>query len=362
MFPVTTVNAAKYLSLTGQRIDAAARRARLRAVGGVDLRQLPAFPRELVGEKFSEQAPTLIEDASCKSSVGFDHVADLKILDHDGAMALGVVVTELMTEVLPLPPDLSMQVGDTKLCFLSVLGSFLSSRDGTLGAGEPLESLAVEARRRNDLSIGVSDHVRDASVNGNHGIDLGCGIRDLDLAPDRHEPLIAVPLEGAALGSAFEGPVNHGPKVAKLGEADRRSIEAPGFGMGLGQAEEVTSSLLPPRSPCDLLEASLPRLVEFNEKLSADVAGDIGEPWQLFAKLGQFVDLVEGRGEDTLIPWTAIAHLPLFKGEIPEPAERALPFSVSLDLDGGRVDAVAERLARDHGTTIAQPTTTAEIR
>ena len=353
MFPVTAVDAKKDLPLAGESVNTSTSRACLGRVRGRDFSKYTPGPRELVGEKFSEQAPTLIEDASCKTSVRFDHVADLEILDHDGAVALGVVVTELVTEVLPLPPNLSMQVGDTKLCFLSVLGSFLPPRDGTLSAGEPLESLAVEARRGDDLSIGVSDHVRDASVDSDDRVGPEGWIRDLDLTLDRDEPLIAVSLERASLGNSFDGSVDNGHEVAKLWEADRRSIEAPSFRVRLGQAEEVSASLLPPRRHRELLEASLPRHIEFNEELGTDVAGNIGEPWQLSSKFGQLLDLVERCGVDTLAFGAGVAHLPLLKSEVPEPAKSTFPFSVPLNLSERRIDAVTERLARDHGEKYA---------
>jgi hypothetical protein len=348
MLPVTAMDAPEHLSLAGQRIDAPTGRARLRAVGGVNLRQLPPLPCQLVGEEFSEQAPTLIEDASGEPSVSPHHVADLKVLDHDGAVALGVVVTELVTEVFPLPPNLSMQVGDTKLCFLSVLGSFLPLRNGALCAGESLEGLAVEVRGLEEQPVRVRDHVRYASVDGNDGLDLRKGVGNFNLADNRGEPLIAVSLERAGFGVAFDGSVNDGSKVAELWKTNGASVQPPSFRVRLTKPEEVSSSLLPSRSPHYALETTLPSLVEFNEKLSTHVSRNISQPRKLFAKLGQFVDLVEGGWKDPLISWAGVAHLPLLKSEVPQPAKSTFPFSVPLDLSFSRIDAVAERLTGEH--------------
>jgi hypothetical protein len=147
--------------------------------------------------------------------------------------------------------------------------------------------------------------------------------------------------------------VNNGTKVSQLGETNNAAFQSPGFGVRLAQPEEVTSSLLPPRSPCDLLEASLPSFVEFNEELSANVARDICEPRKLPTKLCQFVDLIKRGGEDPLVSWTGETKKTLLIREVPQEPQGGFPFSVPLDLSFSRVDPVAERLARDHGEKYA---------
>jgi hypothetical protein len=357
MFPVTAMDAAKYLSLAGSGVDAPTSRACLRRVGGVDFRQLTALPRELVLEELGEHSPTLVEDTSRKPPISLHHVADLEILDHDGAVALGVVVTELVTEMLPLPTDLPVKVGAAELRFLSVLGSFLPPRDSTLSTRKPLESLAVEAGGWDKLAVRVRDHVRNASVDSDDGPDLWSRVGNFNLADNRGEPLIAVSLEGASLGSAFDGSVDNGSEVAEFGEPQEVAVQPPSFGMWLGQAKEVSSSLLPPRSPSHPLETALPSLVQLDEELGTHVSRNIGEPRKLSAKFGQFVDLIECGLEDSLVPRTCKSHLPLFKSKVPEAPESTLPLPEPIDLSFGRVDAIAERLARDHGTTIVHPTT-----
>ena len=175
MFPVTTVDTKKHLSLAGQMIDAATSRARLRGVMGIDLPQHSAFPCQLVLEELCQEAPPSIENTSGESSVGLHHVADLQILNHDRTVALDVVVTELMTKVLPLSSDLSVQVGNAELRFLPVFRSFLPSGDSTLSASKPLQTLLVEARGRNDLAVRIRNGVNHASVDSNDRLCFGEG-------------------------------------------------------------------------------------------------------------------------------------------------------------------------------------------
>ena len=132
MLMVTTGRAAEDgLRDTGCRIDAAAFRARLRRVGSRHLPERASRPSELVAELIDE-APAGIKNAPSEPSISSHHVADFQILNNDRAVALGVIVAELMRKMLALPPDLPMQVGNTKLGFGLVLRPFLPSSDGTL--------------------------------------------------------------------------------------------------------------------------------------------------------------------------------------------------------------------------------------
>ena len=348
MFPVTTVDTQEDLTLAGESVHAPTSRARLRRVGGVNFRQLTPLPGELVGEELGQEAPTLIEDSTCESSVGLHHVADLQILNHDRAVALGVVVAELVTEVLTLSPDLAVQVGNTGLRFLSVLRSFLPSRDRLLSTRKPLESLAVEAWGLEEQAVRVRDYIRDTSVDGYDRFSLRLRGFDFNQADNRDEPLIPVPLEGAGLRLAFEGSVNDGSDVAELGEADDIAIQSPGFGMRFTQPERVNPLPLPPRTLSELLEASLPRLVQLNEKLGANVTRNISEPGEIPTKLCQFVDLVEGGGVDPLPFGSGESRPPLLIREVPQEPQGRFPMTEPRDLRGRRVDAIAESLACDH--------------
>jgi hypothetical protein len=353
MLQVTAVAAPKHLSLAGQWFNASTSRAGLRAVGRINFRQLTSLPGELVPEELSQEAPSLIEDAAGESSVGPDHIADLEILDHDGAVALGVVVTELVTKGLPLPPNLAVKICNANLRFLSVVRSFLSSRDGTLDASKSLEGFAVKTRGFDEHAVRIGDNVRDTSINGDDGLGLGARINHLDFAGDAHEPLIAVSLERAGLGLSFEGPMDNGSEVTELRETDRRTVQPPSFRVWFCQAEVITAFPLEARGTGHPFEAALPRLVEFDEELSTNVAGNICEPRKLGTEVREFVDLVERTGEAAFIPWTGIAHSPLLKSQIPQPAKSTFPLTESLDLSLAWVDAVTERLAHQHSRNYA---------
>ena len=348
MFPVTTVDAKKDLSLAGESVHTATSRARLGRVMGWDLSQHPSLPGELVLEKLGQKPPALVEDASGKSSVGLHHVADLQVLNHDRAVALGVVVAELVAEVLSLPSDLAVQIGNTRLRFLPVLRSFLSSRNCLLSASKTLESLAVEAGALKEQAVRVCDHVGDTTVDGHDRFSLRLRGFDFNQADNRDEPLIPVPFERAGLGRAFDGAMDHGSKVSQLGKADNAPIEFPSLWVWFAQAKGVQSLSLPARALTELLEAALPSLVQLNEKLRADVARNVCKPGEIPTKLSQFVDLIECRREDPFVARTSQPHQPLFVCEVPQEPQGGFPLTEPRDLRGRRVDAIAERLACDH--------------
>ena len=347
-FRVTTVDAKKGLPPAGGEGHPTASRARLAGVLGVNLPQYSSSPGELVGEELGQKPPALVKYSSCEAPVGLHHVADLQVLNHNRAVALGVVVTELVAEVLSLPSDLAVQVSNTSLRFLPVLRSFLSSTDCLLSAGKTLESLAVEAGAFEEQTIRVCDHVGDTSVDGHDGFSLRLRGLDFDQADDRDEPLIAFPFERAGLGRAFGGTVDHGLKVSQLGEPHDRSIEPPSLWVWFAQAKGVQSLSLPPRTLAEPLEAALPSLIQLDEELRADVARNVRKPRKLGAKLGQFVDLIKRRGKDSLILRPREAHQPLLVCEVPQEPQGRLPPTEPLDLRDRRVDAIAECLACDH--------------
>src|SRR5271166_6564363 len=348
MVTVPTVDAEKHLSLAGESVHTSANRARLARVVSRNFSEHTPMPGELVGEELSQEAPTLIEDTSGKSSFDLHHVADLQILNHDRAVALSVVMAELVAEVLPLPPYLAVEAGDTRLCFSLILRSLLSPGYSPLGASKPLENLAVEAGGLEEQAVRVGDHVGDTTVDGHDGFSLRLRGLEFDQTDNRYEPLIPVPLESTGLGHAFEGAVDHGTKVPQLGEANNAPIQSPSFGVRLAQPERVDPLSLPTRTPSELLEAALPSLVQLDEKLSAYVARDICQPRKLPTKLCQFVDLIERGWEDPLVSWTGETKKTLLIREVPQEPQGGFPLTEPRDLRGCRVDAVAERLTCDH--------------
>ena len=348
MFPVTTVYAVKDLSLAGKSVHTSASRARLAGVGGIDFRQLTPLPGEFVPQELGQEAPALVEDALGEPSVGLHHIADLELLDHDGAVALGVVVAELMAEVLSLSPHTSVKVSNANLRFLSVLRSFLSSRNTLLSASKTLEGFAIEAGRLDQLPVRIRDHVRDASVDGHDRFSLRLRGFDFDQTDDRDKPLIPVPLESTGLGRTFERTVGNSSKVSQLGKPDDVSVKSPSLRVRLAESDEISASLLPTRALTELFEAALPSLVQLDEELRANVAGNVCKPRKLFPKVSQFVDLIESRGKDALVARARQTKKPLLVCEVPQEPQGGLPLTEPLDLRGYRVDPIAERLACDH--------------
>ena len=115
-----------------ERIHAAARAARLAGIRGGYFDHRASGPGHLVPEHVGELAPAGVEDASGEAGVRLDHVADLKLLEDDDAVALGVAAREYVKKVLALASHLSVQDGDAGLGLLAVLGSFLPCLSGFL--------------------------------------------------------------------------------------------------------------------------------------------------------------------------------------------------------------------------------------
>src|SRR5690606_17014061 len=143
--------------------------------------------------------------------------------------------------------------------------------------------------------------VGNAPVQGNHRLVARSRFGDLGLAEDRSKPMVAFASERAGLGFAFEGSMDDGTQVSDLRKSDRATVEAPCLRMRFGKTEKVAPLAFPTRSFGGSLEAALPSLVELDEQLSADVARHVGQPRQLGAKLGQFVDLIEGGRKAPLV-------------------------------------------------------------
>ena len=177
-----------------------------------------------------------------------------------------------------------------------------------------------------------------------NGPSAGRRLCDVQLADDAHEPLVAVALEGTGLRLPLERAVHHRAQRAELGEPDVAAIDAPGLRVRFAEGEGVASLPLPPRGAGELGEASLPRPIQFHQELRADVARDVGQPRESSTKLGQLVDLVEGRGVDALVSRPGVAELPLIEREVPQKPESAVPPREPRELSLVGVDAISERL------------------
>ena len=118
--------------------------------------------------------------------------------------------------------------------------------------------------------------------------------------------------------------------------------------MRLTKRQGVTTLALPARAACELCKASLPGPVEFDEKLVADVPGNVSEPRQLGAEPGQFVDLVEGRQVALVVAAAREADAALLESQVPEKAKRRLPGVEAIDLLRRRVDAEPKSLHDTH--------------
>ena len=114
--------------------------------------------------------------------------------------------------------------------------------------------------------------------------------------------------------------------------------------MRFAEGEGVASLPLPPRRTGELGEASLPRLLQLNEELAAHVARDVDQPRESSTKLGQLVDLVEGRGVDALASGSGVAELPLLESQVPQKPKGVVPSREPRELSLVGVDAVSERL------------------
>ena len=344
------------LRATRLGVDAAACAARLARVRGGHLDERASRPQKFVPQHLGKAGPSRVRDAA--SAATSNHSSDVQFLQHNDAVALGESCRLDVQEVLALSPHLSVDAGHAKLGLLSVLGTFLPSTDGALCVSESRERSFEVARVRDPFAVGGRAEVGDASVDRDDGAFAQSGLGEVQLADDRDEPLVAISLEGARLRLPFEGPVDHGSEVPQLGETNVRPIDTPGLRVGLAEAKRVSPLPLPPRRTCKFGEASLPRPIQLHQELRAHVARDVGQPWQSGAELGQFVDLVEGRGVDAFAFRPGVPELPLLEPQVPEEAEGAFPRVDTSNLLGRRVDAVTEGLARQHACSVAQPTQT----
>ena len=328
-------------------VDVLAHGARLRAVSRRYFDQSSATPREFVAQHVGELRPAGTGNAACKAVV-LDHALDVQLLDHDGAVALGVVVTETVKQVLALTSHLAVDTRHVGSCFCSAMGSFLSSCYNALCMSESDKRSLKMSWVGFEPTIGVGEQVGDAAIDGDTGLGASSWFWRINLAEDSSKPLIPVSTYRAGLGPPLEWPVHDTAKVTELRKPQSRSVEAPHLRVRFTEPENVSAAPLPVRLHGDALETSLPSLVQLDQRLRTDVAGDGCEPRKRGPQRGQRVDLVEGCWISLGLAAAREAHQPLLKGEVPEEPESRLPCRQPSHLAWGRVDAEAESLADQH--------------
>ena len=290
------------LSLPARGIDVPARVAGLRAVGGGDLDEGSAERRGLVLQLLDEASPAGAEDAPREAVVRLHHVADLELLDDDDRVALAESRRDFVEHVVALPTHLPVQDGDAMLGLLPVLRSLLLAADVALSASELLRRGVQVLRVDDEVAVAVGDDVGHAAIERDSRRRARRGFGDLGLVDQAREPLPGLLAQGARLRLADGLAVDDGAQVAELREADHLAFETPHLRVRFAEAERVETLALPAWRPSKLREAARPRLVEFDEKLSAHVPRHVREPRQLGAERRQLVDLVEGASscEDAL--------------------------------------------------------------
>lgn len=351
MFGMATGGAAEHGRPTRLCVDVAACTARLRAIGGMDLDERAPRPRELVAEHRAEAGPSSIGNAA--RTVAAHHAGNVELLDHDHAVALGVPVTEDVKEVLALPTYLAVQDGDANPGLFPVLGSFLAACADTLCMSEPPHGGLVEAWGGDEATVRVADRVGDATIKGDDWAGTRNWVRNFNLTDDQREPLTPSLLPNSTcLRDALERTVDNDAHGAELREVECRAVEAPDFRVWLAERRGVVALPFPSGRTTGFLEAALPGLVQLDEELCGNIAWHISKPWQFGPELGEFLALVERRRVAAIALGPGQAHAPLLVGEVPEEAQGALPSGHPGDLRGARVDAKAERVANQHGTSI----------
>lgn len=337
------------LRAAGLGVHRSAGRARLRTVRCGHLDEAPARPLQLVAQEGHQRGPSCATDAASEPASDLNHVLRAQALDDDGAVALGVGRGKNMQDMIPLAADLAMQLGYTELRFFSIGRSFLSSANRALGPTKTVHSGFKMTWVGDDAAIAVGDEVDYATIKCNDGHGAWNRVGHLDNARDGREPLARLLDESACFGGALNLAVKDNADVVELGEMQTGVTKAPHLWVRLTQRDVINALALPARSLGQLGEAPLPRLVELNEQLGADIAWDIREPGEYGAEFGQLVDLIEGRVVPPLAPWPIQAPEALLQRKIPEKAQRVLPRPKARSLPGRGVKAVAESLAHDHG-------------
>src|ERR1700745_3596967 len=348
MVGVATGSAAKY-GLRGAIIgvNATAVAACLRTIRGRNFNKLSSVPRELVAQHARERRPSGVINTACKTSACFDHVADLKFLDHDGAVVIGVAVTECVQEMFTLATHFTVQSHYADLRLLSVFRSFLASRDDTLGMRETLRSNTQMTRRFDDSAVGVSHYVNYTAIDRDNRFLALRGRDNFKFAHDRCKPLITVAFDRASLRRAFELSMYDGTNWSDFRKVQYIAIEPPDLRMRFTQSGNITPLALPMGLARKFFKAALPCFIQFDEELDPDITRNVCKPKQFRAQFGQFICLVEDRQVDAITLWTRITNQTLFVGEVPEETKCVAPAVKPFSLLDRRVDSEAKYLVND---------------
>ena len=272
MVDIATALTTEMLLMARLGVDRSARRASLRAVSSRDFDETTAPPGELEA-KSSTRRPHPASAIRRASGRFLEHVGNLKALDDDRAVALGVAGGERMEDVVALAANLSMQPIHAAHSLGAIVGSFLSPGNHTLRSGKSLECGLQGPWVFDESAVRISDQVGDAAIESDDGLSPRCRVRKLDFADHRDEPLVPVTANRTAFRSALERPVHDRSEVAEFRKTELVSHEAPYLGMRFGETETVSTLALPARSSSDPLEAALPGLIELDKSCAQTLRG-----------------------------------------------------------------------------------------
>lgn len=352
---MTTPDAAKPFSSSRLRVDGSACGASLRAVRGRHIYERPARPRELIAETLDELAPSGIKDTAREAAIGAHHSSNVQFLHNDRAVALGVVVGELMNEVFPLTANLSVEPSDLELCFFPVLRSFLATTHRAQCARETFHAAFVEAWTWDDATVGVGYRIDNATIDCDDWNVARSRIRKFDLAHNRGEPLVTASQYRACFRLAEERAVEHRLQPTELGKVNGAVVHTPNVGVRFRHCDSRAVFTLPIRHPGSSFEETSPRNVKPGEQLRANVSWHIGQPMELRSELGQFPLLV-GRGWETLLAARpGEPQATLLVREVPQKSQRRLPLRKSALLRWRRVDAIGKGLANQQSNDDNHP-------
>lgn len=353
MIDVTATGTTEAFPTTGVRVHMPAGEARLRAILRRNLDERPSGPLKLVAKHLGEAGPSRVRDTTRQAPS--NHSCDVELLEHDYAVALGESRRLNVQEVRALASHFSVQTHDAKCRLLSVLGFSLSSRDNSLRTSKSRHGVFVKLRVRCESTVRISEHESDTTINSNDWCSSRKRSEHLDLTHNQRVPLISVSLQRASLRFTFERPMDNSAQVTEFRESQNSAIESPCFWVRFGKAEKISLLALPSRGSRKSLETKLPSLVEFDEKLSANVSRHIGKPRRLETKFLQIVDLIE-RCRVVLLRHRK-SKQPVLVREIPKPTKGRFPRHKSGLLRRCRVDAIAKGLTGQHRVDFGLPVT-----
>jgi hypothetical protein len=351
MVDVSAKHAAESFSVSGEWTDSSTSRTSLRGVRGRNFHELTSAPSKLVLQHVSKLRPSSSSNATSEAVVP-EHALDVELLDDDRTVALSVGSRQFVQDVFALSLDLAVDTARAIQGFCSVLGSFLPSRHDSLSATEFLQSFFQVLGIRFEFSIGISEQVGDAAIDGHRRNNPRPRIGDFVLAQETGKPLVAVPSDRAGLRNPFEGTVDHDLQGFELGEVQLVSEESPSLGMRLAESDYISSLSLPARLVSQLLETSLPSLVQLYEQLSAYIARNLSDPWKLGSQSSQFVDLIKRCDVLPLAARTRKSDQPLLVGNVPQKPQGVLPANQDLSLLPGWVDPKSKTLANEHRSSL----------